>query len=369
MKIVTVLGARPQFVKAATISRAISVYNSTTKEKIIEKIIHTGQHYDANMSDVFFDEMNIPKPDYNLGIGGSSHGAMTGQQLELIEKILLREKPDFVLVYGDTNSTLAGALAGVKIHIPIVHVEAGLRSFNMKMPEEINRILTDNMSSILFCPTATAMDNLENDGFLKRECSIYNVGDVMYDAAAYYSDKSTRPSEISENTKKYGLLTIHRAENTNNLTKLKNIASAINEISIEQEIICPIHPRTKKIIEANEIKINATFLNPVSYFEMLWLIKNTNIILTDSGGLQKEAYFFNKPCITLRDQTEWVELVDLKVNILVGSSKKEIIKAYDFFSKTKINCEKNIYGDGNASTKILELMLGFLNKKIEDSKT
>lgn len=362
MKVITIVGARPQFVKAATVSRAILKHNSIFPEnKIEELIIHTGQHYDANMSDVFFDEMEIPKPAFNLGVGGSSHGAMTGRQLEKIEEVLLKEKPSCVLVYGDTNSTLAGALASVKMHIPVMHVEAGLRSFNMDMPEEINRILTDQVSNVLFCPTKTAINNLEQEGFKQKNCNIYNVGDVMFDAAMFYKERAIKPSQLTEVSGSFVLLTVHRAENTDNVVKLAELIEAINIISKEMNVICPIHPRTKKAIEDAGIKIEARLLEPVSYFEMLWLIENCKLVMTDSGGLQKEAYFFKKPCVTLRAQTEWVELIESGVNQLCNIEKNEIVqKCQDSLNiSNELYSSSPLYGDANAASKIVRIIHEF----------
>lgn len=357
MKIITVIGARPQFVKAATVSRAIKQHNINNDELIEEQIIHTGQHYDANMSDIFFEEMDIPKPKHTLGIGGGTHGAMTGRQLEKIEEVLLKEKPDQVLVYGDTNSTLAGALAAVKLHIPIVHVEAGLRSFNMAMPEEVNRILTDQISTTLFCPTQTAVKNLKNEGFKSRICKIYNVGDVMYDAAMYYAPKSEKPKQLTINGRDFALVTIHRAENTDDPEKLFSIIQALNEISLSIPIVCPLHPRTQKLIKELDLQFDANVLTPVGYFEMIWLLQNCSAVLTDSGGLQKEAYFFNKPCITMREQTEWVELVEAGVNKLVGADTNKIINGFNSVHNTKITSSDNLYGNAKAAFKIIEKLM------------
>ncbi|HFU75887.1 MAG TPA: UDP-N-acetylglucosamine 2-epimerase (non-hydrolyzing), partial [Arcobacter sp.] len=285
MKIVTILGARPQFIKAGTVSREIVEY-----DKIEEVIVHTGQHYDANMSDIFFEEMKIPKPNYFLGIGGKTHGAMTGQMIEKIEEVALNEKPDWIMVYGDTNSTLAGAIVASKLHIKLAHIEAGLRSFNMQMPEEVNRILTDRVSDILFCPTTTAIENLKKEGFENFECKIVNSGDVMYDGALFYKNLAAKPDiEIKNN---YILCTIHRAENTDNEDRLKEIFEALNEIAKEMQIILPLHPRTKQKIKNLSLSLdNITIIDPVGYLEMVWLIDNCTLVMTDSGGLQKEAYF------------------------------------------------------------------------------
>lgn len=365
MKILTILGARPQFIKAGSVSREIAKH-----KEINEVIVHTGQHYDANMSDIFFEEMKIPKADYFLGIGGKSHGAMTGQMIENIEEVALKEKPDWIMVYGDTNSTLAGAIVASKLHIKIAHVEAGLRSFNMKMPEEINRILTDRVSNILFCPTSIAVENLKKEGFENFDCKIINSGDVMYDGAMFYKQVATKPKcNIEAN---YILCTIHRAENTDDSNRLKNIFEALNEIAKEIQIILPLHPRTRKIIDSLELKIeNLTIIDPVGYLEMVWLIDNCKLVMTDSGGLQKEAYFFKKPSITLRDETEWVELVDIGANVLVGADKEKIIESYLYISNSLLGKEQtnrqihqltnnpstNLYGDGKASEKIVRELL------------
>ena len=349
MKILTILGARPQFIKAGTVSREIAKYND-----IDEIIVHTGQHYDTNMSDIFFEEMKIPKPNYFLGIGGKTHGAMTGQMMEKIEEVALREKPDWVLVYGDTNSTLAGALVASKLHIKLAHIEAGLRSFNMKMPEEINRILTDRVSNILFCPTKTAVDNLKNEGFDSFDCKVVHSGDVMYDGALFYKKLAKKPPyKIEDN---FILCTTHRAENTDNENRLKSIFEALNEIGEEREIVLPLHPRTKKIVQALNIDTqNLTIIEPVGYLEMVWLIDNCALVMTDSGGLQKEAYFFQKPCITLRDETEWVELVEHGFNILVGADREKIINTYKNYSSLfTVHSSLNLYGNGDASKIIIE---------------
>jgi UDP-GlcNAc3NAcA epimerase len=355
MKILTILGARPQFIKAGSVSREIS------KHKEIEEIIvHTGQHYDANMSDIFFEEMQIPKPNYFLGIGGKSHGAMTGQMIEKIEKVVISEKPDWMMVYGDTNSTLAGAIVASKLHVKLAHIEAGLRSFNLRMPEEINRILTDRVSSVLFCPTDTAIRNLKNEGYENLQCKIVKSGDVMQDGAIFYKSLSKKPNiEINKN---FILCTIHRPENTDDEVRLKSILEALNEIAMEKQVLLPLHPRTRKIID--NLKLNVSKLkviDPVGYLEMVWLIDNCKIVMTDSGGLQKEAYFFNKQCITLRDQTEWVELVEHGVNFLVGAKKDEILNIYynlnDF---TRTFDRLNLYGAGNASSIITKNLVDFV---------
>ncbi len=352
MKIVTVLGARPQFIKAATVSRAFH------KIGVKEIIVHTGQHFDRNMSEVFFKEMEIPHPDYNLEISGLGHGAMTGRMLEEIENVLLKEKPGCVLVYGDTNSTLAGALAAAKLHIPIAHVEAGLRSYEMTMPEEINRILTDRISSYLFCPTSTAIENLKKEGFDSFNCETILAGDVMYDAVLHYQKKSLQKSTLLESLGIVGepfvLATIHRAENTDNLERLSEIAHALNQINKNTKVVLPLHPRTRGILNEQNIKLDFSSIEPVGYFDMLSLLSNCDLVLTDSGGLQKEAYFFSKYCITLRDQTEWVELVNEGVNSLVGANQNRIIDTYESVKGNKVNSTSTLYGDGNAAKKIAE---------------
>lgn len=348
MKILTVLGARPQFIKAAAFSRAIKKY-----EGVEEVIVHTGQHYDQNMSDVFFTEMDIPLPKYKLQTGGRTHGAMTGQQLEKIEEILFNEKPDLVLVYGDTNSTLAGALAATKLHIPIAHVEAGLRSFNKKMPEEINRILTDQISDYLFVPSMGAKKNLLREGI--SEDTIFIVGDIMYDVALYYKEKMQKPVWFDDlKLKQFVLCTIHRAENTDDAIKLSNIFKSLSFSN--KDIILPLHPRTVNKIREHNIHIpsNIIIVDPVGYFEMVWLEVHSDLIVTDSGGVQKEAYFHGKYCVTLREETEWIELVDQGLNRLVGSSPNLIKAAIEkpFECKFPIG----IYGNGNTANKILDIL-------------
>ena len=351
MKILTILGARPQFIKAGAISREIAKHKD-----IKEIIVHTGQHYDSNMSDIFFEQMKIPKPDYYLGIGGKTHGAMTGQMIEKIEEVALKEKPDVIMVYGDTNSTLAGAIAGSKIHIPIAHVEAGLRSFNMKMPEEVNRILTDRVSKWLFCPTDTAVENLKKEGFENFDCKIIKSGDVMQDAALFYRQYAKKPEDI-EIKGNFILSTIHRAENTDNKKRLKNIFEALEVIAKEKQVILPLHPRTKKIIQNLGLKLkNITIIEPVGYLEMVWLLDNSDMVITDSGGLQKEAFFFKKSCITLRDETEWVELIENKFNVLAGADKEKILDIYNNF-EFNYNFEIDLYGNGKASERIIKELL------------
>jgi len=359
LKIVTILGARPQFIKAGSVSREI-LRLAGAGANIKEVIVHTGQHYDANMSDVFFDEMQIPKPDYFLGIGGKTHGAMTGQMIEKIEEILVKEKPDWVMVYGDTNSTLAGALAASKLHIKIAHVEAGLRSFNMQMPEEINRILTDRISSLLFCPTQAAIDNLNNESMDAWNTGAKKVlsGDVMQDGAIFYRKLAEKLLDV-EIANSFVLCTIHRAENTDNKERLGGIISALNEIAEDKQVILPLHPRTKKILQESDFDTsNLTIIDPVGYLNMVWLIDHCELVMTDSGGLQKEAYFFGKPCVTLRDETEWVELIDVGSNVLVGADKSKIMNAFD--SRVSFDMENfslDLYGAGKASERIVTEML------------
>jgi UDP-GlcNAc3NAcA epimerase len=355
MKILTVVGARPQFVKAAAVSRAFN----NMREDIKELIVHTGQHYDANMSDIFFEEMDIPKPHINLGVGGGTHGQNTGRMIEQLEGVLISERPDWLLVYGDTDSTLAGALAATKLQIPIAHVEAGLRSFNMSMPEEINRVLSDKISTVLFCPTEVAVSNLMAEGIVnKSDRRIINTGDVMLDAAMHYSDRARAPSSELVPESDFILCTLHRAENTNNRDKLASIVKNLNEASLNQKIIFPIHPRTKKYIDEYGLTLDCTniqLIPPVGYFEMLWLLKNCCGVVTDSGGLQKEAYFFGKPCVTVRDQTEWVELISVGANRLVDALDDSLAKSLDGIAvlDTKDVFSSLLYGDANAASKIV----------------
>jgi UDP-GlcNAc3NAcA epimerase len=359
-KIVTIIGARPQFIKAATVSRALQ-----KKGGLNEMIIHTGQHFDNNMSDVFFREMDIPKPDYYLEINSLSHGAMTGRMIEKIEEVLLSEKPDMVMVYGDTNSTLAGALAAKKLHIKVAHVEAGLRSYNMKMPEEINRILTDRISDLLFCPTENAVQNLVHEGFEHYPCQIEQVGDVMYDAALYYGSMSSQRSDILNRLKlfpdKYVIGTIHRQENTDSIDNLKSIVSALNAINKSIQVVLPLHPRTRKIMDQNAIRLDFSPIEPVGYFDMVELLKNSCLVITDSGGMQKEAYFFKKYCVTLRNETEWVELVDNGFNFLSGPDSSKILSLYQRIkANTNFKQSGSLYGNGKASAKIVDFLLSLL---------
>ena len=357
MKIVTVIGARPQFIKASVVSKKL-------RRKFNEIIIHTGQHYDKNMSDIFFEQLNIPKPDYNLGIGGGTHAYQTGNMMIGIEEILLKEKPDFVLVYGDTNSTLAAALAASKLLIPVIHIEAGLRSFNMNMPEEQNRILTDHIAEILFVPTEEAIKNLKNEGIIDN---VYNVGDVMCDSVLYFSKLTEKedfkldliPLYGKKQISKWYLTTIHRAENTADSRNLREILKSLD--NLDEMVIFPVHPRIRKMIDElvkeNNYE-NIYFVEPVDYLSMLYLTKNSKKVITDSGGLQKECYILNVPCITVRDQTEWVETLNNGYNVL---AKPDYNDLYNKIISAKINDSKkiNYYGDGNASEKIVGILSDF----------
>lgn len=353
-KIITIVGARPQFVKAAAVSRALR------KEGVSEVLVHTGQHFDKNMSEIFFEEMDIPVPDYNLGISSLGHGAMTGRMLEGIEEVLKKEKPDVLMVYGDTNSTIAGALAAKKLGITVAHVEAGLRSFNMAMPEEVNRILTDRISDYLFCPTETAVKNLMNEGFGAFACNVLNSGDVMYDAALYYSRLSPTKSRVINSlelaAKPYVLATVHRQENTDSPERLNEIVQGLNDIAKLMDVVVPLHPRTRKILAQSNKKCNFTIIDPVGYFDMIELIKHSKLVMTDSGGLQKEAFFFEKYCVTMRDETEWVELVNNGFNVLSGANSTKINTfAHEMLNKAP-GFNVQLYGNGDASGQIARLL-------------
>ena len=352
MKILTIVGARPQFIKAAALSRVIA------EEKDLEEVlVHTGQHFDQNMSQVFFDEMDIPVPDYNLNINSMGHGAMTGKMLEGIEKILEAEKPSIVLVYGDTNSTLAGALASKKMNIPVAHVEAGLRSFNMRMPEEVNRILTDRISDVLFCPGDEAIDNLKKEGFDHFDAKVFNVGDIMYDAVIHYRSQVKEKAKVTRGIVERGeflLLTLHRQENTDDPKVLRELIKALNKLAKTNRIVFPVHPRTKKKLETVDLPLKVEMIEPVGYFDMLNLITHSKMVMTDSGGLQKEAYYLNKFCITLRPQTEWVELVDHGFNLVCGHNINQIEEAYEYFSSKTFDSSMHIYGDGSTGKSIID---------------
>ncbi|MEW9679305.1 non-hydrolyzing UDP-N-acetylglucosamine 2-epimerase [Pseudomonas sp. TE50-2] len=354
MRILTVIGARPQFVKAAVVSRELAKHDA-----IEELLVHTGQHFDNGMSDIFFEQMAIPKPHYSLGISSLSHGAMTGRMLERLEQVMLDVAPDKVMVYGDTNSTLAGALAASKLHIPLVHVEAGLRSFDMRMPEEVNRILTDRVSQVLLCPTQVAVENLAKEGFASSGARIVQVGDVMHDAALYYTPRATRPSLLDMNNVKDGfaLVTLHRAENTDDLARLRSLVEALNALHQETPVIVPLHPRTRRALAINGLQLNVHVLEPVGYFEMLWLLQHCSVVLTDSGGLQKEAYFFAKPCVTLRGTTEWVELVEAGVNVLLGDDFHSLSECLDKVRHINMQGLPALYGGGSAARKVVDQLL------------
>jgi len=354
LKIVTIIGARPQFIKAANLSRHI-----LQSKKISEIIIHTGQHYDNNMSEIFFNELGIPLPDYKLKLGGLSHGAMTGRMIEEIEKILIKEKPEFVVVYGDTNSTLAGAIAASKLNIKIAHIEAGLRSFNNQMPEEINRIVVDRISSILFCPNKRALNNLKKEGYQNTTSKLLNVGDIMFEGINFYKNKLEEYNFEKINFP-FILATIHREENIINTTSFKNIFKSLSHISENNKVIFPLHPRTKNKIKNESINTGKIeFIEPVGYIKMIDLINKSYLIITDSGGMQKEAFFLKKPCVTLREETEWSELVENKVNVLVGSNYDKILSAFNLNWHDPSGFEKNLYGDGKTSEKIIKTLLNF----------
>ncbi len=346
LKGVTVVGARPQFIKAACVSRAI-------RKGCQEVLVHTGQHYDYNMSDIFFEELKIPHVDYNLSIGSGTHGEQTGEMLKKIEEVLIKEKPNFVMVYGDTNSTLAGALAASKQLIPVIHIEAGLRSYNRNMPEEQNRVLTDHLSTLLFCPTETAVSNLFKESIKK---GVFNSGDVMYDAVLFNTKIARKKSNIllqlNVKPKEYLLVTVHRAENTNNFKRLKNIINALNDS--KEKIILPLHPRTQGYLEKYNLNIsfNVQVIKPVGYLDMLMLVSNSKKVLTDSGGIQKEAYFMKVPCITLRDETEWIETIRYGWNSLVGANYEKILDAIFNFSGglEQVKC----FGKGDSSLKVVQ---------------
>lgn len=355
-KIVTVLGARPQFIKAATVSRAIG-----EQRQLSEILVHTGQHFDANMSDVFFDELAMPAPVHQLGVSGGSHGAMTGRMLERLEEVLVTEAPDWVLVYGDTNSTLAGALAAAKLCIPVAHVEAGLRSFNRRMPEEVNRVLTDHASDLLFTPTDTATTNLRHEGV--EAVRINQVGDVMFDAALFFGKLAETRSRVLTNHSLerggYILATIHRQENTDDLHRLRAIFEAFQAVARDRSLVLPLHPRTRlRLEEAGLLHLTKglTLLPPVGYLDMVMLERAAAVIATDSGGVQKEAYFHGVPCVTLRDETEWTELIDLGWNRLAAPGSADIEQALQTAGRQKMG-KGRPYGDGNASARIASALM------------
>jgi UDP-GlcNAc3NAcA epimerase len=355
-KILTIVGARPQFIKAAAVSRVIRDCYSSSLE---ETLVHTGQHFDHNMSEVFFEELGIPAPRHNLSISGGSHGAMTGRMLAGLEEVMLQERPDWVLIYGDTNSTLAGALAAVKLHIPIVHVEAGLRSFNNRMPEEINRIMADRVSTLLLCPTETAVKNLSAEGITK---GVSNVGDVMFDVSLHFRELAHQKSHILSTMDlergNYVLATCHRAENTDDPARLQQIVAGLGAISRSTPIVLPLHPRTRQILDnaglletLGDIRVTP----PLAFLDMVELERSARAIVTDSGGVQKEAYFFQVPCITMRDETEWTETVALGWNTLVGADATRIASAFEALRPGSLDAAP--YGNGRAAHKIVDLIL------------
>lgn len=354
MKIINLVGARPQFVKAAVVSRALRA-----REDIQEVIVHTGQHFDRALSDDILDELGFPPVDYNLGINQLSHGAMTGRMLEQIEKLVVSEKPDMMLVYGDTNSTIAGALAAKKLHIRVAHVEAGMRSFNMRMPEEINRILTDRISDFLFCSSETSVGHLMNEGFGHFPCTIVNTGDVMYDAFLYFQPIAEKKSGILDSLglKEFVLCTLHRESNVDDPEQLRSILSALDKIHLEIPVVMPVHPRTRKRIDEFGIRTTIRLIPPATYFDMLRLLQQCSIVITDSGGLQKEAYFSGKSCLTVRYETEWTELVDKGYNKLVGTDSDWILNNFRWMMDNPPEFEHQLYGDGHAAEKIAQAMV------------
>jgi len=372
IKAVTIIGARPQIIKAAAISRCIKNFY---QNEIQEIIVHTGQHYDENMSDIFFREMDIPPFKYNLNVGSSSHASQTAKMLKRIEKILIKENPDVVIIYGDTNSTLAGAVAASKLCIPVAHIEAGLRSFNRKMPEEINRVVADHISTLLFSPTTTGVHNLNNEGIKKENkapfnidnAGVFNSGDVMYDNSLFFEEKakniSTIINDLTLEKNNYILATIHRDNNTDDPKRLNSIFNAIQRISKENKInfVIPLHPRTKKMLPLNIEKnlYNSVFSNtliklisPVSFFDMISLETNAFMIFTDSGGVQKEAFFYKKPCIIMRSETEWVEIVEAGAATICDADEKKIIETFNNYKTIKLNAFPSVFGNGNASEEI-----------------
>jgi UDP-GlcNAc3NAcA epimerase len=385
MKVVTVLGARPQFVKAAAVRRAIEAYPEQaslarrrgSKKAFQEVLVHTGQHYDYGMDGVFFKELQLLKPDYHLGVGSGSHAQQTALMLERIEAIVQKEEPDLVLVYGDTNSTLAGALVAAKLDIPVAHVEAGLRSYNRVMPEETNRVLTDHLSTLLFCPTRQSVQNLAKEGIRNgKKKVVKRVGDVMYDSILYYSNVADKTSTIlrdlhlltthDSRLTNYYLATLHRAENTDDPKRLKSVLAALNEIGRDASVILPLHPRTQKMMKTYGLQLTGERIrqiDPVSYLDMLCLEKNARAILTDSGGVQKEAYWFNVPCFTLREETEWVETVESGWNVLVGTETGRIVEEVTRRRGRKPSQKgTRLFGDGRASEKIVQSLARWLGE-------
>ena len=382
MKIVTIIGARPQIIKAAALSRAIKTHYA---DRIQEIIVHTGQHYDDNMSQVFFDELQIPRPDHNLHVGSASHGVQTARMTEGIEALLIKERPDYIVLYGDTNSTLAGAVAAAKIHVPIVHIEAGLRSFNKSMPEEINRIVCDHCSTLLFTPTLAGMENLRREGFPMDNDEpftidtpkVYHCGDIMYDNSLHFADIAEEKTNIIQRlelvNKPFILATIHRDSNTDHPERLNAIFSALIRLSKECQVVLPLHPRTSKLLKTNlkedlqeqlSSNQNIRLIPPVSFLEMIALERHARLVMTDSGGVQKEAYFFKKPCIILRPETEWVEIVQTGNAILADADESRIMEAWRHFQSNPPTSFPEIFGDGHAAEFMLEKMLENFSAKV-----
>ncbi len=383
-KLLTIIGARPQIIKAAALNRAI---RTKFADKLTEVLVHTGQHYDHGMSEVFFEEMGIPQADYNLGIGSGSHGKQTGKMLDTIEVVIEKESPDALVIYGDTNSTLAGALAAAKIHVPVVHIEAGLRSFNKRMPEEVNRITADHASTLLYSPTNAGLKNLEKEGFktlaeAQRQGKadidnpyVFHCGDLMYDNTLFYAHKAEEYESLFEkhgiDKGNYVLSTIHRPQNTDDISVLSGILNALNEISLADNIqmVLPLHPRTaNKIAQANDENIqkvqsnpNFKIIEPVGFLEMILLEKNSKLVMTDSGGVQKEAFFVKKPCVILRPETEWTEIVESNCAILAGSDPEKIKAGYEHFKANPITEFPEVFGDGRAAEFICQSIIDHLN--------
>lgn len=383
IKIVTIIGARPQIIKAAALSRAIK---NNFSSQITEIIVHTGQHYDDNMSQVFFDELEIPLPNYNLNVGSGNHGKQTATMISAIEDVLLIEKPNAIVLYGDTNSTLAGAMAASKIHIPVIHIEAGLRSFNKSMPEEINRIMCDHVSTLLFSPTKTGFNNLIQEGFLSQNNApysidnpkIYHCGDVMFDNSLFFSKISDVKTSIINDLKLknngFILATIHRNNNTDEPIRLNALFKSLNDISINHQlqIVLPLHPRTSNLLDRNlskdlaeAIRLNSNFkiISPVSFLEMLALEKNCCLVMTDSGGVQKEAFYFEKPCVILRPETEWIELLENGAALIADADENKIKFSFEQLIAKKDLSFPKLYGDGNAAVFICSEIINQITTK------
>lgn len=354
-KLLTVVGARPQFVKASAVSRAILADGAFD-----EVIVHTGQHFDPNMSAVFFEELDVPAPAHNLDVHSLPHGAMTGRMLEGLEAVMLAERPDAVIVYGDTNSTLAGALAARKLNLPVAHVEAGLRSRNPRMPEEVNRVVTDRVSDLLCCPTRRAVENLLAEGFGAMPCRVIQTGDVMQDTALYYARlaerRATRVDALALRGRPFALCTLHRAENTDDPQRLASIVAALHRVADDMPVVLPLHPRTAAALRRDGLDAPFTVIDPVGYLDMVALLKAARVVLTDSGGLQKEAFFFGRPCVTLRDETEWAELVDGGFNWLAGADALRIEAAYRAACEARPDFLVNLYGGGGAGGAIVSAL-------------